>query len=523
MTTHGEEPPEPSKGAPAGPPGAGSQSDEASIRRNTVFALFAQLTTGAFTAVLMLYLVRALGPDAFGVFALALGIGSVARLAADVGISQSVARFLAESRGDRAGVAALLGAALRLNLASAALVAGALFIAAGPLATAFDKPELAWPLRAIALSLFGSSVFTLYVTAFIALKRIAVNLRLIFLESFAETVASIALVGLGAGAAGAAFGRALGYFFGAIIAVAIVARLFGRAAVRPVGRGGGLTRQVALYAVPLFVTTSVYTLYAQADVLLIGALLGTTAVGLFSAPLALCAPLTYLGEALANSVAPHQARGGGRPGRADALQKSMRWLVISHALLLAPIIVWADPIITLLFGTKYAGSVDVLRILSVYVFLRGISPLLSTTVNYLGQARRRIPIAVLTLVVNVVIDIVLLPRIGIVGAAIGTGVAYLLYVGAHLRICRQELDLAILTLGITLLRALLGATVMGAVLYAVGTESLSLAEWLVGGAAGVIAFGTTLVVTGELSSRDLRRGRRAIAAGVSRLVPFKPS
>ena len=63
---------------------------------------------------------------------------------------------------------------------------------------------------------------------------------------------------------------------------------------------------------------------------------------------------------------------------------------------------------------------------------------------------------------------------------------------------------------------------MGAVLYAVGTESLSLAEWLVGGAAGVLAFGATLVVTGELSSRELQRGRRAIAAGVSRLVPFNP-
>ena len=108
---------------------------------------------------------------------------------------------------------------------------------------------------------------------------------------------------------------------------------------------------------------------------------------------------------------------------------SIRWLVISQALLLAPIIVWADPIITLLFGTNYAGSVDVLRVLSVYVFFRSISPLLSTTVNYLGQASRRIPIAVLTLVVNVVIDIILLPWIGIVGAAIGTVVAYLLYVG----------------------------------------------------------------------------------------------
>ena len=111
LTTHGEEPPSQVRARLQALPVRDRSPTRQNIRRNTVLALFAQLTTGAFTAVLMLYLVRALGPDAFGVFALALGIGSVARLAADVGISQSVARFLAESRGDRAGVAALLGAA----------------------------------------------------------------------------------------------------------------------------------------------------------------------------------------------------------------------------------------------------------------------------------------------------------------------------------------------------------------------------------------------------------------------------
>jgi len=47
-----------------------------------------------------------LGPATFGVFALAFGIGTLLVLPADFGISQSMARFLAERRGDRAAAAA---------------------------------------------------------------------------------------------------------------------------------------------------------------------------------------------------------------------------------------------------------------------------------------------------------------------------------------------------------------------------------------------------------------------------------
>ena len=134
----------------------------------------------------MLYLVRALGTGRLRVFALALGIGSVAQLAADFGISQSVARFLAESRGDRAGVGCSARRCLATELGRCSVVGWWVVDLSGPLATSFDKPELVWPVRAIALSLFANSVFTLYVTAFIALSRIGLNLRLIFLESFAR-------------------------------------------------------------------------------------------------------------------------------------------------------------------------------------------------------------------------------------------------------------------------------------------------------------------------------------------------
>src|SRR5439155_6583664 len=180
------------------------------------------------------------------------------------------------------------------------------------------------------------------------------------------------------------------------------------------------------------------------------ALRSTTAVGLSTAPLRLSVPLAYLGQALANSVAPRQAKGGEGAG-GPAFQTSLRWLILFQAVLLAPVIVWADPIVRLLLGSHFSGSADVLRVLSLYIFFDGPSRLISTTVNYLGRAARRIPIVLFSLAVNAAIDVALLPQIGVVGAAIGTGVAIsCFYVPAHFRICLQELDLQVRTLAATL-------------------------------------------------------------------------
>jgi O-antigen/teichoic acid export membrane protein len=501
------------------PGGAAPALQVPSIRRNMVFALLGQITTGVFTSVLMLYLVRALGPDRFGVFSLSVGIGQIAQLVADFGIVFSVARFVAASRGDHKLTIAFLADGLRLKLVAALVVAAALFALAGPIAAAYGNDALTWPLRGVAVSVFGTSIMALYLNVFMALARNALGLRVIFLESMVETGASIALVALGAGAAGAAIGRATGYLLGAGVATAIVIRIFGRAALRVVG-GGRRTREIARYAVPLFVTNSGYTLFSQVDVLIIGALLGTTAVGVFSAPLQLVVPLSYIGQSVANSVSPRQAQGSDDQSSVMAFQTSVRWLVIYQSILLAPVIVWAEPIVRLLFGPEFHESANVLRLLSVFIFLRGLGPVITTTVNYLGRAARRVPVVLAALAVNTVIDLALLPWIGVVGAAIGTGVGYLIYVPAHFRICRQELHLPTRPLALTLLRSTGAAVVMAAVLLAVGTRSLSVADWLLGGAVGALVFGAALVVTGEISGSEIRRGRRAMMANVSRLVPF---
>ena len=63
-------------------------------------------------------------------------------------------------------------------------------------------------------------------------------------------------------------------------------------------------------------------------------------------------------------------------------------------MLIPPLVVWATPIVDLLLGPSYGESVDVLRALAPYVLLASLGPLLSLTVNYLGEARSRIPLAI---------------------------------------------------------------------------------------------------------------------------------
>jgi O-antigen/teichoic acid export membrane protein len=492
------------------PPGPGAPLTGETVVRGTSYALLTQVVTAAFTAALTLYLVRALGPDEFGVFSLALALGALMLLPADLGVSYSVARFVAERRTDRAAVAALVRDGLTLKLLATAAVGVLLAALAEPIAAAYGEPALVWPLRLMAVACAGQSVLALYLGVFPAVARLDVNLRLVAGESAIEFVASVALVALGGGAVGATAGRAAGYVAGALLAVVLAARMFGPESLRLRARGPHELERVARYAGPLFVVNGAYTLFNQVDLLLIGAIVGSAAVGFFSAPLRLCALLHYPGLAVAASVAPRVARHPSIPPDTEVFARALRALIVVQAAMTAVILVWAEPIVNVLLGKRYEASVDVLRALAPFIFLQGLGPLVSGAVNFLGRAGRRVPVAVGTVSLNAVIDLILIPKIGIVGGAIGTSVAYAVYLPAHYAICRRELGLRSGPLLVTAMRSLLAAAALAGTLALAGTASPDPAAAVAAAVAGGVLFVALLMLTGELSWQDLRRGRQLV-------------
>ena len=493
------------------------------MRRNAVFALLTEVTTGLFTAALTLYLARKLDPDGYGLFVVAMGVGALVMLPADLGLSQSAARFLAERMGDRTAMARVFASAFGVKIAAAALFSGLLFACATPIANAYNLPDLVWPLRAMAFATFAQSVFTLPRVAFEGIGRMRSDWQLVGGESTVELTASIVIVALGGGAAGAVWGRAIGYAVGALLGVVIIVRLLGAEALRFRSGPRGFVTRLVRYGFALMIIDSVWAVFAQVDVLLVGAILGAGAAGVFGAPLRLTAFLSYPASAITAGVAPRLARReGGDEGEPDtrALEIGLRTLIAFQSLAIAPLIVWAEPIVNLLLGDGYGESAGVMRALVPFVFLAGPTRLMTISVNYLGEARRRILYAIAALALNVVLDLILIHQIGVVGAAVGNDAAFALYAFGHLRICRQLTGLPLMPLAASLARGLVAAAAMAGVLALFGVSQVATPLLIVGLVLGTLVFAGVLLLLREPLLDELSE---SLPPGLARRLRRPPS
>jgi O-antigen/teichoic acid export membrane protein len=469
-----------------------------------MFAFATQLTTAGFTAALTLFLTRELGPAGFGTLSLALGITGIMQRVSGAGPAQATARFVAERHGDLAGITGVLGMALRLRFVTATAITVALFALAGPISDAYGAPEMTWPLRGVAIAYFGQSIFLLAQTVFTSLRRVSSSFILVLSESAMEFTATIALVLLGGGVTGAAFGRAVGYVFGGLLGVILLGMLLGRSPVFKTGASPVPRREFMGYAGGMLVVGGTSAVFNQLDVLLIGAFLSTTAVGIYSAPLRLIALAGYPGLALAQGVAPRMARHPDDPPSVAALLRGTRYMLVLQAGIVAFVTVWATPIVELTLGSQYSESAAVLRALAPLVFLTGLGPMLSAPLNFAGEGTRRIPFVIAAAVVGAALMVALIPDMGILGAAVGTDVGYAVNVGGHLWLCHRFLGLPVAPLAGTLARALVAGAAMAGVLALVGTGSISAFGWIAGLAGGSVAFAGALLLTRELSLEELR-------------------
>jgi O-antigen/teichoic acid export membrane protein len=490
-----------------------------SIRRNALFGLGAKLVGAFFTGILTLYLVRALDPSGYGVFALTISIGAVLILISDFGIGQATARFLAERRGRPQRLAAVVGDGLTLKLLTSVVVSGALAAVAVPIADAYGNEDLVWPLRLMAVALIGQSVTAFFLGTFEAVGRNSLGFRLAASESSVEAGVSIAIVALGAGVTGAVAGRAIGFVVGGLIGFVLARRLLHPAQIRVSTRPQWGFRPIAGYAGALLIVDGAFALFMEIGTLMIGAIIGTTAAGLFGAPMRALMMIQYPGLALAAGVAPRLARHPDHPPNANAFQTATRVLILFQLAVVAPILIWPVPVIDLVLGPGYEESAEVLRLLAPFVVLAGVAPLLALSINYAGEAPRRIPIALACVATNFVVNIVLINEIGIEGASIGADAGVFVYVAGHLWIASRMLEIRIMPLVLTTLRGLVSAAVMCGVLFAFGTDSITAIEGLLGIVGGAAAYVATLLITREVSVGELREAWEQATGGFKEMLP----
>ncbi len=484
--------------------------------RNTLFSLITQGAGAVFTIVLTLFLVRELGPVEYGVLALAVSVGTLALLISDLGISTSAARFTAERPRDRMHATTVLRTALALKLVISSVAAVIIVVLAPVIAGAYGIPSLTLPIRLMAVAMAVQGLGGLFLSWFTALGRISLSLRYALVESSVETTATISLVLVAGGAGAAVGGRAIGFLVAGVFAAVLAIRVVGWPAARKARADRTLARRIVGYGAALLIVDSAFAIFDRTDVLIIGAVLGSASAGIFEAAFRILTFLVYAGIAVGGGFGPRLAKGRRSPEDSAAFLDALRYTVLFYLLLAAPVLVWATPIVQLVVGSAYSESANVLRALTPTVVLAGIGPVLASGANYLGEAKRRVPVAVGALLLNIAIDIVLVPRIGIVAGAIGTGVAFAFYIAGHLRICQSALGIPFSNLAVSVARGLVAFALAALVLFAMGTESLGALAWVAGTVLATAAYLGSLILMGEVDRNDLRVVARLVHSPLRR-------
>ena len=390
----------------------------------------------AATGVMTLVLVRLLGPHDYGVYALALSIGGIVLLPLDAGVTTSTARLLSGApRRREAAQIVRAGLAVKLTIGSAA---GITLAALAPvIADAYGNSQLVWPVRLVAGVILAQSIFGFVVGCFTAVRMTAGGLFIVTVESLVEAIIVIAVVAAGAGASGAIGGRLAAYCVGAVLGVLLLNRRFRLARhLSTVTRE--TVRSILGYGFALALLDAAWALFVQMDVILIAAILDSTAAGEFQAPVRLLGLVAYPGAALATALGP-RVNVDDHTSLLRRFRSSLQLLLAFQVFAGLAALTVAPPLIQEFLGPEYGDAASLTRALAPWVVLAGLTPIATNTLDYLGRARQRLPFAIAAVAVNALIDVILLPQIGVVAAAIGTDAGIAVFTLGALWICSRAL------------------------------------------------------------------------------------
>lgn len=190
-------------------------------------------------------------------------------------------------------------------------------------------------------------------------------------------------------------------------------------AVTPAGMAGMLT-----FGMQSGLADLVSFFNYRVDLLVLGLLRGTEEVGIYSVAVQIAEGLWFISSAIGVAI---YARVGQLP-RAEAAQltaRSMRHAIFIIAVLALGAVLVAGVLMPLVFGAEYDAAVTAFRLLAPGIVIFGLGRIFSTFfTNALGRPRIPLLIAATSLGISVPLCFVLVPSLGMNGAAIATTVSY---------------------------------------------------------------------------------------------------
>jgi O-antigen/teichoic acid export membrane protein len=406
------------------------------VRGSTLLLAGRVLSLGiAFLAQVVI--VRWLAKSDYGAFAYALSIATLLSGLSAAGLDRAVPRFLSiyeEERDDGRFVGTILAAFA--TVAGLGLVVVLVVVALqGWLGSAGVADPRALGLLAILIVLAPLQALDDLQAGLLAVVSSPAS---IFVRRYVLAPGlRLLVVGLLALYRGDARFLAVGYVIASAVAVGaymiVLWRILARSGVIDRARRRSLRfplRSLLSFSLPLLSTDVVYLVLGASDVVIVGFFVGTSAV----ADLRAVQPLAVFNQVVLSSftllytpLAGRLFARGDLAASGDAYWRSAVWVAVLSFPIFIVTTALAGPMTTTFFGSAYTTSGTLLAVLATGYYANAALGFNGLTLKIHGHIRVAVVIDLVAAAANVAANLLLVPRLGVLGAALGTAVTLVLH------------------------------------------------------------------------------------------------
>lgn len=368
------------------------------------------------------------GTEDYGVFSLTLAVLNICVVISTLGLQSGVSRNIAyfRGKGDTDRVEEIASTSIHLALLASVLVSFTLFIASDYIAQdVFHTSKLAFPLKIISIGIPFLTLITVISSIFLGFgraeaiayfQRIMINIlfilfllvvllfRLPFISIFYSYLLSIILSFLG-------------------IIVYMVRKLplhihFGKR-LTPINS----VQKDLLFSLPLLGVSILEMVIMWIDTFMIGYLKSMDLVGIYNAGLLLARFITMpLGVVIMiylPTISEIFSQGSMLKIKRNYIIVT-KWLCLSTFPLFLIQLLFPDSVLNLIFGANYVPATNALRILSIGFMIVNFFGPNSSTLVALGETKFIMKAMIVAVIINVTLNTILIPFLGIDGAAIAS-------------------------------------------------------------------------------------------------------
>jgi len=386
--------------------------------RGTIYLTISQIVFVVTNFVLHAYLGRKLGPELYGVFGVISAFVVITELILMRGIYDMISKFVAE-REDAANT--ILRSTLKVLTIGSITAGGICFIFAGHIASLMNDPELASYIRLFAFSIPIVGVSTAFFGVLNGLRHFGRQALVFIVFYVIRVICVVVLVFLGFSVKGAIIGLIIADLFRLAIA---------RWLCRPVGKVIGVDRKKMFnFASQLMVIALVTALVMNIDLLAVKTFLKnnfqtglyTSAVTIAKIPLLLMFPvsLTVL-PTISKSISD-----GDMSLTEQYIKQSMRLILMFVLPISLILIATSENFISLFYGDRYILASGALNMLIIGAIFLSIKVVPYTVIVASGLPGYIIYIGLFSLLIDIVLLVTLINKIGIVGAATASTITHL--------------------------------------------------------------------------------------------------